>query len=124
MALGDIYLGASGSEVLLTPFGRKLKIVDSYPIVREGRTASGRQVADYGSTVKKQFVLDFSEIDGDKLDDIIAIQNLMAELSLQIYTTASLHDDYTVVMKPIERQRVLLLSPGLWSGVSITLDEV
>lgn len=124
MALGDILLGLSGSEVLLTPYGRKHKIVDSYPSIREGRTASGRLVRDFGGTKKKQFVIDYSEIDDDNLTTLLGLENLMSELSLILYTTAVLHDDYTVLMKPIERQPLLILPSKLWGGITLTLDQV
>lgn len=122
MALGDIYLGAVGSEVLLTPFGRTLTIKDN-ELSREARTANGRLVKDI-ITVKKQFTLEYSDIDGDKLDDLITISELQDELSLIVYSTETLHDHYTVLMKPLDRKRLLLLSPGIWSNVSVVLDEV
>lgn len=124
MALGEIYLGALGSESLLTAFGRKYTEKDTYPIIREGRTTSARLVRDIVDIKKKQFVLEYEMIDGDQLAIIDAIEAIMDELSLIVYTGSSTHDHYTVLMKPIERQRILLLSPGIWGGVSVVLDEV
>lgn len=124
MANGDIYLGESGSEELLSPFGRKLSIKDTYPIIREGRTSNGRYVRDIGGIKKKQFIIEYSEIDGSDLETILDIEDIQDELSLLIYTGVSEYDTYTVLMGPIERQRILLIGEGLWGGVSLTLNEV
>jgi len=34
------------------------------------------------------------------------------------------YDAYTVLMEPIDRERLLLVGEGLWSGVNIVLNEV
>lgn len=133
MALGDIYLGAAGSEYLLTPFGRTLSIEPFYPKIRRDRASSGKAREDRGGVEKKKFTLSYSSIDGtmpadfpdySALDDIIAIAAIDDELSLIIYTTASLHDHYTVLMDPVSRRRVLLLGDGLWDNVTVVLEEV
>lgn len=119
---GELYLGLSGSELLLSPFGRSCTTKDT-EITREGRTASGRYVKDIKAK-KKQFVIEWEVISGTDLDTILDIQDIEDELSLVIYTSDTAHDDYTVLMKPIERKRISLTDDGLFSGVSITLDEV
>jgi hypothetical protein len=125
---GDIYLGELGSETLLSAFGRTLKISDM-EISREERTSSGRLVRDVTAT-KKKFELSYDMIDGDVLTAVLALYDLQDELSLLIYyenttTTGegSSCDAYTVLMKPIDRTRILLLENGLWGSVNIVLEE-
>ena len=128
MAKGEIYLGQSGSEILLTPFGRRL-IIRPTEVSRSQRTANGRLVKDVAA-VKYQFELPYNAIDGDALEDILDLYDLQEELSLLIYTSESdtfLNFDGetpTVLMSPVERERLLLLGVGIWTGVSLTLDEV
>jgi hypothetical protein len=121
MAKGDIYLGETGSEVLLSPFGRKFTIKDSHPVIREGRTSNGRFVRDIGGSIKKQFTLEYSEIDNSDLESLLTIIGIEDELSLIVYTGTSSHDHYTVLIRPVDRQRIIF---DLWGGVSVILDEV
>lgn len=129
---GDIYLGASGDLKLLSPYGRRLTISDT-EISRSERAVSGKLRKDI-IAVKKRITLDYSFIDGDALETLLDIYDLQSELVLRIYTadyettttTASpgYYDEYTVLMEPIDRTRVLLMADGLWSGVSVVLEEV
>jgi hypothetical protein len=124
VALSDIYLGPHGSMVLLTPFGRTMKTVDVYPSIREGRTASGRLVRDFGGIKKKQFLIEYSEIDAGNLTAILDIEDSMTEIYVQIACTEALYNEYLVLMKPIERQLLVWYPSGIWRGVSLTLDQV
>jgi hypothetical protein len=128
---GDTYLGPSGSETLLSPFGRKLRISDVI-LAREERTASGRLVRDIIAT-KKKFTLTYEMIDGDELDVLIGLYEANGEMSLLLYndtfptTTPKAGDDcdaYTVLMQPIERERILLLENGLWGNITVELNVV
>lgn len=119
---GDIYLGASGDLKLLSPYGRKLTISDT-EISRSERAVSGKLRKDI-IAVKKRITLDYSFIDGDALETLLDIYDLQSELVLRIYTAESYYDEYTVLMEPIDRTRVLLMADGLWSGVSVVLEEV
>ena len=119
---GDIYLGASGDLKLLSPYGRRLTISDT-EISRSERAASGKLRKDI-IAVKKRITLDYSFIDGDALETLLDIYDLQSELVLRIYTAESYYDEYTVLMEPIDRTRVLLMADGLWSGVSVVLEEV
>lgn len=124
MAKGEIYLGLTGSESLLSPFGRKTTITD-VEFARIERTSSSRLIKDFKEgSPKKMFTLAYDMIDGDDLEDLIDLYLLHTELSLIVYTSAVLFDQYDVVMSPLERERILLLENGLWSGVSITLEEI
>jgi hypothetical protein len=127
---GDIYLGILNSESLISPFGRKLSIADE-EIGREQRTASGRLVRDI-TAVKKKIVLAYETIDGDALTAFIDLYFLYSELSILLYHTdvpgttddeGQYYDQYTVLMAPIARERLLLLADGLWTGVQIELRE-
>lgn len=127
---GEIYLGLSGSEQLISPFGRKFSIVTE-EIGREQRTASGRLVKDIVA-IKNKITLTYDTIDGDALTQFLDLYDLAEELSLLVYFASSpttddesaYYDQYTVLMAPIARERLLLLSDGLWTGVQIVLSEV
>jgi hypothetical protein len=128
---GDIYLGVAGSEAIMSPFGRRLSIVDE-EIGREQRTSSGRLVKDI-TAVKKKITLAYETIDGSDLETYLDMYDLEQELSVLIYHTdvpnttddeGNYYDEYTVLMEPISRERLLVTSDGLWTGVSIVLREV
>lgn len=126
---GDIYLGVLGAETVLSPFGRTLKISDM-ELSREERTASGRLVCDIYAT-KKKFELSYEMIDGDVLSGILDLYASYNELSLLIYTDTTTTtgegsdcDAYIIIMRPIDRTRLLLLENGLWGGVNVVLEEV
>jgi hypothetical protein len=129
---GDIYLGTLGAEELLSPFGRKLTITDT-ELSREERTASGRLVKDVIAT-KKKFTLVYETITGTALEQFLDLYAVGGEMSLLIFTDSNLttttpepeenYDNYTVLMEPIERERLLLLDDGLWSGVNVVLEEI
>jgi hypothetical protein len=128
---GDIYLGLPDSESLMSPFGRRLAIVDE-EIGREQRTASGRLVRDIVA-VKKKITLAYETIDGSDLETYLDLYDLESELSILIYHTdvptttddeGAYYDQYMVLMSPISRERLLVSSDGLWTGVSIELKEV
>lgn len=127
---GDIYLGLTGSEEKISAFGRKLLISDN-KLSRQERTANGRLVEDI-ITTKKKITLAYETIDGDALANFLALYELESELSILIFneddvtTTGegATYDQYDVLMEPIDRERLLLLGEGLWSGVNIVLNEI
>jgi hypothetical protein len=129
---GDIYLGPAGTETLLSPYGRKLRITP-VKLSKSERTASGRLVEDIIVT-KHKFIITYEMIDGDKLQELIDLYDAGGEKSLLLYmdnttgtTTPEPGDDcdsYTVLMEPIERERILLLGEGLFGGVVVELNEV
>lgn len=121
MSAGQIWLGASGSEVLLSAYGRKFTVRDT-EITRELRTSSGKLVKEIIAT-KKIFNLDYSTITGTALNALLTIYALQAELSLIVYYT-EIATSYTVLMGPLDRTRLILLDDGLWTGVSVELKEV
>lgn len=126
---GDITLVQSGMPAItISPFGRKL-IIKPNEISRSGRTASGklrRQIV----AVKYQFELPYSYIDGDNLNTLLSAYDLKCEMSLYIYYSSSstfLNDNGvvpTVLLSPIQRERLTLLGVGIWVGASLTMDEV
>jgi len=124
MAIGELYLGPIGSEVLLSPFGRTLRIKPVYRIMRDGPTANGRLVRDYGGSKKYEFLLEYDRIDGTALETILDLEDLNDELSLIVWSGAMSYDSYTVLMDAIERERILLLGDGIWGGVSVSLRQV
>lgn len=122
LAKQDLYLGLAGEETLLSAFGRTFTERDE-EISRTDRTASGRLVRDIVS-VKKRFTLDYESITGTDLATIESIYGIGGELSLMVYRTASTYDRYTVLMEPIERERIITLDDGLYGGVVVELSEV
>jgi len=119
---GDLYLGTTTLLLqLLTPFGRTFR-TGIIKLFREERTASGRLVRDVYAT-KKIFTLSYSMIDGDELE---IFENLLAEDSELIFRsyTKTGYTDYTVLIDPFEKERLLLLAEGLYGNVEIVLNEV
>lgn len=124
MAKGELKLGLLGSESTLSAFGRTFTITDN-EYAKIERTANCRLMKDIKeNSPKKTFTLDYSMIDGDDLEAYITLYELGEILSLIVYTGVSTYNQYDVVMSPINRERVSLLDDGLWSGVTITLDEI
>jgi hypothetical protein len=121
MAAGDIYLGVAGSEYKLTAFGRKFTIRD-IELSREDRTASGRLVRDVIAT-KKEFVLNYETIEDESLETFLDLYELQRELNLIVSYNNS-EASYTVLLAPIERERIKIFAGGLWGGVTITLRQV
>lgn len=129
---GDIYLGELGSEELLTPFGRVFSIKDEI-ISREGRAADGTLRRDVIAT-KKLFTLEYSLIGETDIESLIDLYELETELSLLVYNTSDEggttagpginYDQYTVLMNPFDRTRLLLAGDGLWTGLTVELREV
>ena len=129
---GDIYLGLLGQEEKVSAFGRTLTISDEI-LSREERTASGRLVRDIIAT-KKKITLAYETISGDDLTVFLDLYDLNSELSILIFTESNAttttpeptenYEIYTVLMQPISRERLLLAADGLWSNVTIELNEV
>jgi hypothetical protein len=118
---GDILLGPAGQEQLLTRFGRKFS-EGEIEFAKSERTASARLVKDI-IAIKKKFRIEYSEIDGDDLRAVLILYNLQTELSLIVhyeYVSAT----YVVRMSPFDRSRVISLGQGLWSNVTIEMEEV
>ena len=123
MALGELYLGVDvGSLELLSAFGREFSVVNK-KISRIERTASGRLVEDIIAT-KKEFTLAYNLIDGDDLDTYKDLYDEEDELLFRVYTGVSTYDNYTVLMEPLNYERILMFDNGLWGNVDILLVEV
>jgi hypothetical protein len=67
--------------------------------------------------------MSFSLIDGTNLSQLIDLYDLNSEIILKIYNATS-YDQYTCLMQPLERERILLLDTGIWGNVKVELDEV
>lgn len=123
MSAGDIYLGVSGSEILLSRAGLRLKIVPTEIIVKT-RTADGTQVSDLKAKKQHVDIAYDPAITGTNLDSLLALYDLDQELSMIIDREDGATDTYTVTLNPIERERALVRDIWLWSGVTLSLDEV
>ena len=124
MAIGEIYLGAvdSSSMELLTAFSREFSTKNKL-LSRTQRTASGRLVRDI-ITTKKEFTLSYDMIDGDELDVFKDLYDEADELLLRVYTSDIAYDDYTILMEPLDYDRILMFDNGLWGNVEVALLEV
>lgn len=145
MAVGDIWIFRANTVVgttstttwepeLITPFGRKFAI-NPIELSRRGRTANARLVVDIINT-KKRFTLAYSEIDGNDLvtadgRDIIGLNSLIDLYNTQSILTIVIEyggtrgtETYDVIMNPIDRERLLLRTDGLWVGVVIEFEEI
>lgn len=119
---GDIKLGPSGSETLLSPFGRTFRKRERESALAS-RTVNGRLIKDIRWR-KQDFDLTYSIIDGTTLAVLQGLWDLEAELSL-IWTDADGTDNtHTVQMSPFDARRLVLLDDGLWRGTTIRLTEV
>ena len=119
---GDMYLGLSGAEILLDPFGRRFT-VRTREQAREERTVNGRLIKDIIYR-KQEFRLSYDLITGDALDTYEFLFGLQQELSFRWYGSDGAENAYTVHMGPFSKRRVVLISDGLWSGTTIELAEV
>jgi len=122
MAVNDIKLGVSGSEALLSAFGRKFS-ESMEEISREDRTSSGKLVRDI-ITTKKMFSLKYDMIHDDDLSDFADLYGLQSELSVKITRPDTTEDTYTVLLRPFDKERVVSLGCKYWGGVNIKLAEV
>lgn len=123
MAKNDVYLGIAGSETLMTSIGRTVSVSD-IELSRQERTASGKLVKDI-ITVKKKITLSYSYITGTDLDIFLDLYDLKTTLSCKIYDALlSTLKTYSVLISPIDYERVLIEDSGLFSGVQIVLEEV
>jgi hypothetical protein len=121
MAQNDIWLGLAGSETLLSPFGRKYSR-RPIEIAREDRTASGRLVKDI-VVLKYGFTLQYELIDDSDRRIFDYLYSLQSELSLKIQTVTGI-ESYIIIMKPFSQERVTCIGVGLWSGVTIDMEQV
>lgn len=125
---GDIYLGPSGAEILVSPFGRSLRIIPK-EFGRADSTLVGAYKKDIVG-IKYTFEMPFSLIDGDALTTLLNLYDGEAEYSLLIYLSDSetllnyAGSTPTVIIEPIQRRRLLLAGSGLWEEVNLTLEEV
>ena len=121
MSLNSIWLGRIDNELLLPMIGRKFS-EENQEISRTGRTASGRLVKDI-IAVKKVFKLTYDMIDNEDILTFETIYGWFEELSLiVVYPTET--KTYTVMMKPLAKERIIALGGGLWGNVNVELEEV
>lgn len=124
---GDIYMGVSGDERYITPYGRKYTIKPTF-YGRSGTTFDGSLYTDT-TGIKYTFELMYSMIDGHSLDEILTLYDLHTTLNLRIYkssTTWFLNYDGelpTVRIHPISRTRLIMLQGGIWENVNVDLQE-
>jgi len=122
MIPNDIYLGPSGSERLLSMFGRKFNI-SPIELKREDRTADGTLVQDIYAK-KNVFTLNYSIMDQSTLDDFQDLYDLETSLSLKVRNNSMGLDSYTVIMRPFARDRFKMLPNALWGNVTVILEQV
>jgi len=122
MAVGDLYLGLAGSEILLHRAGYAFRESDT-EISVEARAADGTLLSDL-TAVKKHFEVPYTFIEDDDLTAILALYALSSELNFKITRKDLSVDQYTVMLRPMARKRELVRDIILWSELVIVLDEV
>jgi hypothetical protein len=123
MTGGRLWLGVSGAEILLDPYGRSFFEKD-IAIKREGRTASGKLVADVVAT-KKAFSVAWEKMPESTMDELLALYALGEDLSFLVERADTTIDSFTVRFQPFGRKRFLSRAEyALWDGEAVVLDEV
>jgi hypothetical protein len=117
----DIYLGLSGAEILLSPFGRTYA-ESATEIARQDRTASGRLVKDIIAT-KTTFKINYSLISDADLNMLKNIYALDTTLSLKVEKPTGMYS-CSVLMSPFDFDRIKATQGGLWAGVALVLEEI
>jgi hypothetical protein len=117
-----IKLGVTGDIQTVSPGGRKFSVAYEDGLYREERAASGRLRRDV-ITEKKVFTLAYSLTDTVQVDRFDILFKLRSELALQVQEGANLVD-YTVLMSPFSKDRLIAAHGGLWENVNIELREV
>jgi len=118
---GDLYLGAAGAEVKLSPFGRQFSI-STEEANRQERSANGTLKKDR-LYVKHNFSISYTVITGNAVSDFESIFALDQPLVFLVYTADGVYDTYSVYMDAFEKTRMVLIADGLWGGVNIRLHE-
>lgn len=123
-ALGRIWLGATGTEELLTEVGRTF-LIEDFEINREGRVANGDLVIDR-IAVKKRFTLAYEAMTQTTLTQLMTLYaaGVSNPLSLLVEEEDSSVTSYTVKFRPFARTRMLAMDRWLWEGVTFLLEEV
>lgn len=119
---GRIWLGETGSEVLLNSAGRQFAEED-IEINREGRVANGDLVFDRIAE-KKVFTMAYEAMTQETLDTILAEYNRGVILNLKVERQNLSVDEYSVKFRPFSRVRMLAMETWLWEGVTFVLEEV
>jgi len=122
MSAGDIKLGEKDLETLLTPYGRTYAegIIE---IIRERRTVSGTLVSDLIAK-KKKFTIEYSELKGQDLENILTLYNKDKVLSLIVTDRQSVDHQYDVKLAPLDMERVSILGDWTWENITLDLEEI
>lgn len=126
MAIGEIYLGLSGYEQLLTAHDRTFS-QKRLEVSREERTVDGTLVIDY-IALKYIFTLAYETIDNQLLTLLETYYLYQQPLSLIVFYSETSSSTYSVRMKPFDQTRLLLFGSetdqAIWSGVTIEMEEI
>ena len=122
MISNKLLLGESGEEIELDPIGRLFseKLIE---FGRKDRMADASLKKDI-MAIKREFTLAYDQISGNLLEYFKYLYDLKETLSLIVYRSSTLYDTYSVSIEPFEWERLLLVEDGVYSGVTITLEEV
>lgn len=116
-----IKLGPAGDVLELSAFGRAYS--EKWRLkYRDGEAASGklrRQI----TARKKDVTLVYESADQATVDRLDYLMGLDGPFTMQV-THITTTKTYTVLMQPFERERLLAIHGGLWSGLSVEFNEV
>jgi hypothetical protein len=110
------------NEQLLSAMGRRLAEQD-IEISVEGRTASGRLVADVIAR-KKKFTLSYSFVTDVVLQQLRQLYETGGTQTLKIERANKSIDEYRVRFRPFSRARYLAGGEWFWENISIELEEI
>jgi hypothetical protein len=127
---GEVYLGPTGSLVLLSAWGRTAVNINP-PIEggREDRTEGGTLKTDV-TYVKETFSIQYDMIIKSALDQIITLQKLREGLELRIYDSSTTwylnEDDETPIVKlsPVSINRLMIYPDIYLKGTKLYLQEI
>lgn len=126
MSIGEIYLGLSGYEQLLSAYDRTFT-QKRLEISREERTADGTLVIDYIRMIYI-FTLSYESIDNQLLNFFETMYFQHVPLSLKVFYSETSSSTYSVRMRPFDQTRLLLSASetgqAIWSGVTIEFEEI
>jgi hypothetical protein len=117
-----IEIGTTGDVLELPAFGRTFTIRWEDGLYREERASDGTARRDVIAR-KRNFTLGYDICDQDLVDRMEELFQEDSELILRV-THLTTTTTYNVLMAPFERERLLAVAGGMWSGLTVELKEV
>jgi hypothetical protein len=117
------WLGPIGNPVKLSPFGRTISFGYEDGLSRKERAASGLLREDR-IAIKKFGTITYETIDESEMDMIDGLYELGQVLELKYRKGSKLQTLNVLLSPPPERDRLLAVHGGLWTGYTIGWRQV